>query len=77
MPDRVRQEWKTAARPEPIVRARAMAWGVGFFLTIVMGGPSLLRWGAVPWFPIPPVVLVGMVGQIVLLAAVSLSVRRR
>ena len=76
-PDWVRQDWRTAAGPERIVRALAMVWGVGFFLTIVMGGPSLMRWGFVPWFPIPTVVLIGMVGQLVLLAAVSLSVRRR
>ena len=75
--ERLRQEWEAASRPERVFRVMTVAWGVGFLLAIVMGGQGLLRWGFVPWFPIPPVMLIGIVVLVALKAALAASIRRR
>jgi hypothetical protein len=75
--DRIWQEWRVASGPERVFRALAMAWTFGFLVVIVMGGTSLVGWGFRIWFPIPPVMLIWIVVQLVLMAAVAMSVRRR
>jgi hypothetical protein len=77
MRDRIRQEWRAASGLERALRAVAVAWTFGFFLAIVLGGPGLAHWGFVLWFPIPPAILIGIVVQLALMAAVALSIRRR
>ncbi len=73
----IRQDWRMASRPELFLRSLALAWTVGIFFVFGFGGPRLLSWGFMPWFPIPPVVLVGIVGQLLLTIAWALSIRRR
>lgn len=73
----VRQQWRTAAWPERLSRALCIVWSIFLIIITLMGGSDLRRWGLVRWLPIPPFILVGVAIQIVLLAAVSLSIRRR
>jgi hypothetical protein len=75
--ERIWQEWRAASRQERLLRALAIAWSLGFLPLLVFGGPSLMTVGFNLWFPIPAVLLIWVVGQMVLMAAVAFSVRRR
>jgi len=73
----IRHEWRTASVPERVSCVALFAWTLGLILAPITGGPSLLLFGRVSWFPIPPGLLIGVVGQLVLVAAVALTTRDR
>ena len=52
-------------------------WSLGFVGASWGAVESYMLWAFKPWFPIPPVLLIYVVGQLILVAAVSLAVRRR
>ncbi len=74
---RMAQLWRTASPTERALRATALAWTLGFLPVIAIGGERLLFWGFTFWFPIPPVILLLIVVQVALLAAVALAAKRR
>jgi hypothetical protein len=75
--ERIWQEWRAASRQERLLRILALAWSMGVILLVVFAGPTLLTLGFQRWFPMPPVLLVGVGGQVALLAAVAFSTSRR
>lgn len=75
--EQIRQLWRTASWTERAVRAIAVGWTVGFLIAIVVGSPRLFFWGFTMWFPIPPVILLWVVVQLALLAAVALAAKKR
>jgi hypothetical protein len=75
--ERIRELWSTASRTERALRAIALAWMFGFVLLMLVDMPGLLSWGFTLWFPIPPLLLVLLVGLLILFAAVAKTTRRR
>jgi hypothetical protein len=77
MRNRLQREWKTAGVAERILRAVALLWFVGFFLLVGLGDPAFVYWGFRLWFPIPPVMLTGLVVGLLLTFAWAMSIRRQ
>jgi hypothetical protein len=75
--ERIRSWWSLMSPTERVLRAIALFWLLGFFVLMVVAGPSLVRWGFQPWFPIPPAFVIVIVGQLLLMAGIAFSVRRR
>ena len=75
--DQVWQEWRVASASERAWRGVALAWSLGFVLLFVAEGPRVIFWGVRAWFLVPPFLLVGVVGQAALVAAVAWATRPR
>jgi len=66
----VRRKWKES-REESIFAALCGLWGLVSFVTLVVWREDSMRWGFRLWFPIPPVVLIIVVGGTALAMATS------
>ncbi len=75
--ERIRSWWSLMSPTERVLRAIALFWLLGFFVLMLLAGPSLVRRGFQPWFPIPPAFVIMIVGQLMLMAGIAFSVRRR
>jgi hypothetical protein len=73
----IQQTWRTASVPERVLRTVMSAWSLGFLLVIMVGCAGLWHWESGPWFILPAVLLIAIVGQIVLGTAAALSIRPR
>jgi hypothetical protein len=75
--ERIWQSWRPASLQERLLRLLALSWSVGLVLLVVFGGDNLVMRGFKIWFPIPPIIFVGIVGQMALLAAAAFTTARR
>jgi hypothetical protein len=75
--ERMWQSWRSASPQERLLRLLAISWSVGLVLLVVFGGENLVMRGFKIWFPIPPIIFVGIVGQMALLAAAAFTTARR
>ena len=74
---RIRLRWNLMSPTERVLRALGLIWTLGFFGLMLLNGPSMVRWGFQLWFPIPPAFVIVIVGQLLLMAGIAFSVRRR
>ena len=76
--EHIRLRWSLMSPIERVLRVMGLIWTLGFVLLMIVSGPSLIRWGGLnPWFPIPAALLILVAGQVVLMAGIAFSARRR
>ncbi len=71
------QERRTSSRAERLIKAVAVAFGLGWAVVVLIGRDEPMLWEFNDWFPVPRALLVLLVGSLVLMGALALSVRGR
>ena len=75
--ERIRLYWSLMSPIERVLRVLAIIWMLGSLVLMFFSGPSLVRWGLKLWFPIPAAFVIVVAGQLVLMAGIAFSARRR
>jgi hypothetical protein len=67
----------TLSPQDRLIKAVALAFGLGWALLVVIGRDEPVLWEFNDWFPVPRVIFVPLVGALLIMAALASSVRRR
>lgn len=70
-----RRDWSSASLVQLTSGIAAIAWMIGAGYTLFVYKPHLMGWGLKPWFPIPPAMLLMLLGMMVLQGVSAVSMR--